>query len=268
MQDKDNIAILIVSCDAYADLWQPLISSLRRHWQNCPYKIYLSTNYLKPHFNGISVLPVGEDISWSDNLRFALSLIEEQNVLLHIDDLIHCDDVDVEGLRKIFNWFIASGAKYVKCYSTNLQKKPNKQLVRLVEKGGLYRISTVFTLWEKNTLLSLLRPGENAWEFEVLGSERADRLDGIYAATCNHFCFMNGVVKGKWDLRALKKLSVSGVYADLTLRKAMTHYEQFVLFYKECRSNMLNFFPERHRRSVKKFFLRDKFSNYRQENKK
>ena len=267
MHDNDT-AILIVSCDAFSDLWLPVITSLRQHWQECPYKIYLSSNYLMPDFYGVTVLAIGEDVSWSDNLRLALTRIEENNVLLHIDDLIHYNNVDFKGIKLIFNWFSNSEANYVRCHSTHLIRTQEKQLVRPVAKGNLYRISTQFSLWNKNTLLSLLRPGENAWEFELLGSERADAMDGIYVTTKNYFSFVNGVIKGKWDIRALKKIHSSGIYPDLTSRKLMKYTDLLILRIKEFRHIfIMSVIPAQYSRIIKKILLRNKFCTYTYEKK-
>jgi len=34
-------AILVMSCDAYDDLWAPCFNLLGKHWPDCPFPVYL-----------------------------------------------------------------------------------------------------------------------------------------------------------------------------------------------------------------------------------
>ena len=40
MQD---MCILVVSCDKYADCWTPFSDCMRKFWPYCPYPVYLCT---------------------------------------------------------------------------------------------------------------------------------------------------------------------------------------------------------------------------------
>lgn len=65
---KNKFAILIVSCDKYSDLWNPFFKSFFRFWPDCPFDIYLLSNYKSIDMPQVNSLLIDEDISWSDNL--------------------------------------------------------------------------------------------------------------------------------------------------------------------------------------------------------
>ena len=41
---NDKLAILVLSCDGYTDLWRPFFENFKKKWGDCPYDIYLLTN--------------------------------------------------------------------------------------------------------------------------------------------------------------------------------------------------------------------------------
>ncbi len=43
---NSELAILVCSCDKYADVWEPFFKLFFKFWPDCPYPIYLLSNYL------------------------------------------------------------------------------------------------------------------------------------------------------------------------------------------------------------------------------
>ena len=63
-----NIDLLVISCDAYSDIWDTFFKTFFRYWQDCPLDIHLLSNSKSYNHNEIHPIKVGQDISWSDNL--------------------------------------------------------------------------------------------------------------------------------------------------------------------------------------------------------
>ena len=42
---KEDLTILDVSCDRYADFWEIFFKLFDRYWLDCPYKVYFGTNF-------------------------------------------------------------------------------------------------------------------------------------------------------------------------------------------------------------------------------
>src|SRR5579875_2993140 len=78
-------AVLVMSCDAYRDLWNPFFTLFRRYWHDCPWPVYLGTNRLQFADEHVTSLAAG-DGPWSERLRFCLQQIEADFVLLLLED--------------------------------------------------------------------------------------------------------------------------------------------------------------------------------------
>jgi hypothetical protein len=249
-----SLAILVVSCDNYSDLWRPFFMLFKRFWPDCPYSVYLLSNFQKTEVEGVVPVLVGEDYSWSDNLIKALNTIDEEYVLIVIDDLFMVNHPREERLNEVLDWIGTNNPNYVGLNSKPKPDSPFNDLVGIVSPGSLYRTSTVMAVWKKAVLLDLLKPGENAWEFEVYGSTRSDICEGFFSTWQELFPVDNGVIKGKWKRSAIKRLESLGVSLQLNKRKVMTAWETFTFTCAKIRNAGLQWFPARYRRRIKKIF--------------
>jgi hypothetical protein len=256
---KDKFAILVVSCDKYSDLWEPFFELFSRFWPDCPYNIYLLTNNVLSDIPKITTLRTGEDISWSDNLNKAVSQLKEEYILLFLEDLFLYDFVKEKEVMQILNWMIASNANYIRMNPTQPPDKKFNELIGIVSKGTIYRASTVLSVWKKSVLMDLLKPGENAWDFEIKGTKRSDKYDGFYSARKDLFPVINGVVKGKWERGAVKKMNSLGVTINLSKRKIMSYTETIKFHLKWQVTHVLNLFPAGYRQKIKDILLRGKY---------
>lgn len=103
---KTKLAVLVPSCDKYADLWKPFFTLFWKFWPDCPFPVYLLTNISTIDDNRVQVLPVGQDVSWSDNLAKTLEKLNYEYVFLFLDDLFLVGRVDTEKVVGILNWAI------------------------------------------------------------------------------------------------------------------------------------------------------------------
>ena len=85
MKDKTT-ALLISSCDAYEDLWEPFFTFLFRYWPDCPYPIYLITNHLSYPDSRVQTILSGDDKGWATNMRYALEKINSSHIIYLQDD--------------------------------------------------------------------------------------------------------------------------------------------------------------------------------------
>ena len=259
MDIKGKFSIIVPSCDKYSDLWKPFFDLFFRFWPDCPFKIYLLTDRLNINIPNVEALPSGNYLSWSDSLINALNHIEEDYVFLFLEDLFLLDFVNTDSILEIFEWILRVDANYVRL---NPSPKPDRyynKLIGIISKGIIYRASTVLSIWKKDVLLDLLQPGESAWDFEIYGSVRSDKYDSFYSVRKRYFYYINGVVKGKWQRGAVKKLNSLGIEVNLEKRKMMSLEETIGYYLKRQRSNLFKIIPLRFRRKVKDFILRGKY---------
>ena len=251
--NDENIGILVVSCDNYSDLWKPFFECFRRFWPDCIYPVYLVNNHKEVEFDNVHVIHVGDDISWSDNLKKALEHIPQEYVFIHIEDLFLHAPVDSPKVQAIFNWAVENKANYVKMSKGNHKSKMSfNSDLNSMPKGLLYRASLVLCLFRKEVLMDLLVSGENAWEFEVHGSERSDKYEHFYTVRQSQFCVTNTIIKRKWQRPAAKKMQQLGIQIDLSSRQVMTRWEDIKCRLLVCRARIFSIVPSPLKRPIKK----------------
>ena len=232
------------------------MAQFARYWGDCPFRRYLATNEIAAAFDGFETLRLGEDVSWSDNLSRALAAIEEDYVLLFLEDLILKAPVDRRLLTAAMEWARANLPDHLRLNASERpDERVNSRLGRIRE-GSHYRTSTVLTLWKKSVLSALLRPGESAWQFELVGSARSDAYPRFYSTYADCFPVINCVIKGKWRPSAVRALAAQGVSVDLAARAPMTRGQDLAFRARELRSRVFKLVPMRYRRSVRSCFYR------------
>lgn len=217
-----SVAILVLSCDRYSDIWIPFFGEFFRFWPDCPYKVYLESNLKTFNDERVTTIAVGEDKDWSSSLKLALEKISEEFVLFFYEDAILSENVDTKAIENLVEWGIKRQVNYLRL---NPSPKPdvrvNEELGKLLP-ASMYRTSLFSSLVRKETLQSLLRGGESAWQFEFAGCERAKVVDNFFGSYKRHFFTVHGVEKGLWLLPASEHLTKLGYNLDFEYRKVMS----------------------------------------------
>jgi hypothetical protein len=228
-------AILVVSCDAYRDLWAPFFHCFFKYWPDCPFPVYLGSNHQSYPDTRVQALPIGSDKGYSTNLERMLQRLNREWVIMWIEDFLLSGRVDTFRLVETVRLAQAQDAGYLKLLS-------EYPVAYMVEDGppigelpvGIrYRVSIPVALWRKRVFLELLRPGETAWELERKGSLRSDQMDakffGMSAATTARplIQVINAVVRGKWNRAALAFLRHEGFGDTISRREVLNRRSQW-----------------------------------------
>ena len=205
--NKDKISLVVSSCDQYSDLWPLFSYFFDKYWANCALDKYFLSNDTSCNLKGFKTLKVGKDKGWSANLIKGLYQINTPYVLILLDDVFINSNVDNKLFDNICNEFIENDGNYLKFLSHPKSKfKSRSEHYNVLPKGSLYRSTAVFALWNKETLLQILRSNENPWEFEIKGSIRSDEFDNFFVVRKDFFQFIHSVVRGKFLNSAYKKI--------------------------------------------------------------
>src|SRR6266568_9360967 len=94
-----RIAVLVVSCDPYSDVWAPFFTLFWKYWPDCPYPVYLGTNEKTVPHNSVTTLRVGTDRDWSSNLREMLRQLRAEHVMLFLEDFFITARVDTASIQ-------------------------------------------------------------------------------------------------------------------------------------------------------------------------
>jgi hypothetical protein len=254
-----NSAILIFSCDAYSDLWDPFFENFFSNWNQCEFPIYLLCNHKK--YEGayqmrVNSICVGDDISWSSNLKSALGSIREEVILTIFDDLFFSESIDDFKIKHYLKRFYLENMDYLRLNPTPKADIFVDDEIGIVKTGSVYRSSAVFAIWKKNVLMDLIKTTENAWQFEIYGSSRSDKYDRWYA--CNKFeiPFYNLVVKGYYEPFSYSILTHKGIKLS-EKRMIMPRYKRLKLRFLGLRERiMYKLVPANFRRTFQQFFYK------------
>ena len=215
-----DMAILIPSCDAYSELWDINIKSLLKYWPGLTNKysfipIYLMSNHESFGNPRVMNLKLGEDVSWSDNMINALSQIDKKYILIVRDDYIMNGAVDEKRFIELYRIFLRYNAPYMNFVGHPDVYYDGPMLlddVMIKNRVGHYRNNTQISIWQKKDLLSVLKSGESAWDFEIRGNFRTKSfLRPFLWPTGNFpFTYLNAVDKRKYNRGVVEQINRSG----------------------------------------------------------
>ena len=221
IRTNSKVSLLLSSCDGYADLWNGWDECFKRYWPDCSLETWLLCNEAVSKVPvGMRPLPVGQDATWSANLIQALKTLNSDYVLLWLDDLYLIGQVDNSRVMTLIDRATNENWDYIRLNPTPGPPLKSGEFGRLPE-GDIYRASIVLAAWKRTTLLDLLGPAENPWQFERYGSIRSDRYFNFYASCLELAPSLNCVIKGKWDPRAISTLLEAGIKPNLEQRAVL-----------------------------------------------
>lgn len=219
----DRLSIYVSSFDDYADIWPAFFARFFKYWPDCPYPIYLGT--VGKVYDDARVLPLhaGDHKNWSSRAVEHLKQIEAPYVLLMLEDYMLDRAVDNAVLAKLVALMDLYDLDAIRLfpYPPPALAMPGVPLIGFQALGQPNRISTQATLWRRDSLLALIRPGESLWEFEINGSIRSNRFPGSICGCWEPaVSYVMAIGKGRWFRRALRSLARDGIHPDLSIRPA------------------------------------------------
>jgi hypothetical protein len=256
MQKKtnSNLAVLVISCDAYSDLWSPFFKLYFRYWSDNKFDTFLLSNFKKYSDSRVGSIIVGEDKSWSNNLINALKKLDKyEYVLLLMEDGFFKEKVDDVTLNGIIKKFTLNKGNFLTLINEPEPNKPYDRDYGEISIGAPYRSTATFAVWKINTLLSLLDGKENAWEFEKKGAIRSDKFDQFYSVYHDQFKVIHGVIKGQWLSSAIEELKALGIKVKTDRGIYSNKYQVFLSIYKVVRKVIFKITPFKFRRKLVKY---------------
>jgi hypothetical protein len=188
-------------------------------------------------------------------LRDGLLQLRKPYVFLWLDDLVPLRMDHLATIKVLIS-------RLISCQGNYLRVNPSPPAhghevlpgMREIRPGEIYRTATVYSVWRRETLLSLLRSEETAWQFEFAGSARSDSLGGFYASTRELVPFVNLVVKGLVDPCAERTLLSEGVQLWTLKRPRMNAIQLAGHRIRGARARALTLVPWQVRRALRNQF--------------
>lgn len=219
----DKVTIVIPSCDAYQDAWEPFFHCFNRSWPDCPFEKVIITNYLDSPDPKTRAIKIGKDKGYCDNLKLALQQVHTEHIIIWVDDLLLVA-IPKADLREIVQEAVSLDAGYLRLWKCSNKATTSNGLFRELDKGTKFRVSLKPALWKKSVLEELIISGETAHDLEKYGSIRSNDLDSKFLSlTTNSQQFRlitcNLIYRGKYEKVALKYLKSIGFEMDRSKRK-------------------------------------------------
>jgi hypothetical protein len=246
-----SLAILVSSYDAYSDLWPPYFAAFQRNWPDCPYPVYLLSNYKTFPDPAVKSIRVGSVKAWPESIRLALNQIPEDFVLLLLEDLFIVSRMDTKRFEQLNTWIAEQRPACIRLQPDRGMVPTRFPGICMLPPGTPYRSSTVISLWRKDVLLDVLRPGESIWEFEVVGSQRTDKYPDFYVTEQSYVRYIHGVIRGKWVPRAQKQLIAAGYPVQKQARPVFALSDRIVQWARVLRSRALEKIPIWYQRRIR-----------------
>ena len=257
---NNKLAIVILSCDKFSSLWPLFFKRLDENFPiNCA-KVYLLSNHINSNIksdHAVEVVCVGDDISWSSNLRKLLIGISEQNILLLMDDAPLSQVVKVKDFQHFYNLFVENKMNYLNLKASPAPNSNIGDYFGEILPSTSYRTAITPSFWRKDILLNLLKDDENAWQFEINGSSRSDRYEGFCAVKKPILISDHIVIKGKVDRKIFKKLKDNNEHIDIDF-PVMSSWEHFKENMRKIRAQIVRSVVPG---SIKSVFRKIKYNN-------
>ena len=224
-----NLELLICSCDKYSDVWPVFFSLFFKYWGDCPFKTNLITNELAYDDPRVTSINTDSKLDWSSAFREALDTLSAPYVFIMMEDYLLTRSVETRPFHEMVEYMESHS---VDCLHTCPEPKvmPTGHHVAGYALGEIvpgtpYRVNLQAAIWRVAFLKDLVKRGENAWEFEVFGSQRSNPIPGSFLSVMGELAnspfpyYCTGVVRGKWMPGAVRLCQKEGIPIDFSKRK-------------------------------------------------
>lgn len=232
-----NVGIYINSFDGYSDIWPSFFSIWNHYWEECPYKMYLTSNEKEFHFNDLVVLKFGKETSWIERTIKTLEMIDEEYIIFFLEDYFISKKISSEVIEEIIVHMKNNNLFYYQL-SNRMNLEQNKKYIK-IDKSIPYPISLQLSIWNRMELLEFLKVMQfervkSPWDFERYFIDKYKNSKGILRGveydTRDIFGYKNGVLQGKWIRNTLRFYKKQGIKIDTSKRGIMTFKE--TLYYE------------------------------------
>lgn len=236
MSTSKNTALLVLSCDKYADIWPPFFDFLFRFWPDCPYPVYLGSNEKIFDDARVRTICSGAARDWSNDTLAILGQIPERNVIILLEDYFvyaHPDQPQLDCCIALLEKYNATFLRLA-CFPSDhfvdyaydaIAEQPEFVITR---KEARYRVNLQAGIWDKEKLMQLIVPGESPWAFETEGTKRSRETDDVYLGVREtkgvrsvhgpipYLC--TALSRGVWMRDAIELCEANGIALDTSHR--------------------------------------------------
>lgn len=246
MNDKNNkLAMLLLSCDNYSDLWDDFFNLREKFWPDCPYTWYVVTESKDYTRTNVEVIKCGNELNWAGRFRKAVQSVDNPLIGVYLEDYFINATVDNERIEGLVDFAIEKGVDFLDLgnvfkHKINQQKKQYfADHLIIIDKHLRYGLDTAAAIWKKEYLLEKLGEGDySAWKFEADRCAEAASEEGynglilVDERMSFNVSEIPVVVQGMFYPPIIEDFRKRGYEIDTSKRKVMSGYQSFKYDFK------------------------------------
>ncbi len=241
-----DLCLLVVSCDKYADCWEPFSLCLQKFWPDCPYPVYLATETKDAPAHTVYQKALhSKNPSWTGRLREICQQIAEPYIFIVLEDHWLAAPLATETVRAPLQLFSRTpdlGVIYFDYPVRNKLRYPLDSSYYVIPPGAPYRFSAGPSIWRKDFLLLACAEDADAWNFERVKSFSPATFS-YTVLTCADSRYprihpAGAIQRGKWQTFVAKFAKENGFSIDFSARKTMSPLDNFKISAKSFVYNL------------------------------
>lgn len=216
---KDNLAFVLYSHSSLEWILQTFVGQQQECFPiNCPKYLFYDKYLDLPEYK---YLQYSNEDKYSKRLLTCLDQIDEEFVLIHHEDMIFFDDVDMDHFSYYLEVMRTSDVSYIKLLKGGLSQKPAQSYMEgiyVLQDDEPYKYAVQPAIWRKSDLLNILKHFDNCsiYDLEVGGVAKymfekgykclftyneGDRKRGMYHWDNSKYPFIaTALNKGEWNM--------------------------------------------------------------------
>ena len=183
---KDKMAMLVLSCDKYSDIWNDFFNLKERFWPDCPFYWYIVTESLDYNRDHVSTIKCGNEMNWAGRFRKAVQTVGTPYIGLYLEDYFIKAPIDNTRILYLLNLMEKDKVSFLNMGNVfhHIVHLPNPQYYAdhliIIPQHLRYGIDTAAAIWDKEYLLEKLGTEDySAWEFESDRCNEAASENGL-----------------------------------------------------------------------------------------
>lgn len=235
-----EIPVIIMSCDAYSDIWPVMAESFGKFWPACPFPVYLCSEQKSFYHPWINNIRIGRQLKWGEMLLEVLDHLHSDHLIYLQEDYVLKGTVNNPAILKQVEFFSENNAAYLRL----IPFPPPDEIcdpelnIGKINFGSRYMTSLQAAIWDKSVLQNLVLPSDNGWIFERESIRRAAGIKKTFYSVGlnsnlpnkNHHrypldYYSTAVLQGKWQKEAVKILRNAGLVIEPGERGVLTRWD-------------------------------------------
>lgn len=241
-----NMCILVVSCDKYADCWEPFSLCLQKFWPDCPYPVYLATETKEaPAHTIYKKVLHSSNPSWTGRLREVCYQIHESNILLTLEDHWFANFVDsnaISNIAQLVDRTSDIGVVYLDYPIRKGNPWSGNSNYNVIPPNTPYRLSAGPSIWRKEFLLIACAEDADAWNFERIKSFAPSTFSfTVLSCVDSYYCRVHpagAIQRGKWQSFIPSFCKKNSLPINLANRETMSPFDNLKISLKSFIYNL------------------------------